>query len=254
MKNFKDIATDIERENTLYDVDDKYRVERLVYRPTYLKLWWYADNTDPDISEYPSLEEAVQNIEVEGGNEPDYTFDPYNEIRVMFKAMWFDADGDVVEEGKLLMPSELFDAIEPVEISDDETSLHYHYFTSQYDKDDEMWNKLYVAVNDMVDTYSESGYVLRCSHISKYSNIDVYLNDEYVGYIKLRLSNHSYNPARNSQNDDEGKFISVVIADTDPTLYKYLGKYNIHFNPYEDMEVIVDEIKERITSIIENKL
>lgn len=254
MKTLKDINTDRERENVLYDVEDKYRVEKLVYRPTYLKLWWYADNTDPDIEEYTSLEEAVMQIEVEGNNEPDYTFDPYNEIRVMFKIVWIDADEDVVEEGKLLMPSELYEAIEPVEISDDETSLHYHYFTSQYDKDYEMWNKLYAAVEDMVDTYSENGYVLRCNHISKYSNLDVYLNDEYVGYIKLRLANRSYNPRRNSQNDDEGKFISVVIADTDPTLYKYLGKYNIHFKPNEDVVVIVEAIKERITYIIENKI
>ena len=251
MKALKNITTDIERENTLYDVDDKYRVEKLVYRPTYLKLWWYADCTNPEIEEYSSLEEAMMNIEVEGNNEPDYTFDPYNEIRVMYKAMWLDADGDVVEEGKLLMPSELYDAVEPIGISDDETSLHYHYFTSQYDKDDKMWNNIYIAVKDMIDSYSEDGYTLSCDSIAKYSKVEIYLDDEYVGYIKLRLGNHSYNPANNLYDEN---FISVVIADTDPTLYKYFGKHNIHFKPYEDVEVIVDAIKERITYIIENRL
>lgn len=243
IENIKDIATDIVRDT-----------ERLVYRPIFLKMWWYSDNSDPEVVEYASYLEAVKSIEVEGNNTPDKYFTPYNEIRVMFKEVWLDEDDDVVEEEGMLSPGELYNTLEDTPLKDEETTLHCHYFRAKADRDDEMWQNIHTAIFDMVNSFTCNEYRLSVKNIAKYSTIDVYKGDDIVDTIQLRIADHSYNPANNDTDACMGKFISVVVADTDPTLYKYLGAYNIHFKPFDDVNNIVTAVRDRIENIIENKI
>lgn len=218
----------------------------MVYRPTYLKMWWYADNTDPEVEEYETLEEAVSLIDREGANTPDPYFAPYNEVRVMYKEVWLD--GDVVEEGRLLYPSELYDAIEAVSLKDDEITLKTFHFASYVEIYDAFVFSLYNAVERYFEEYNVYEYSLQIGRVSKYSTIEVYKDGEKIDNIQLRIADHSHNPA----NIDVENFVSVVIADTDPTQGKYVTGYNLHYTINDDIDTIIEGIADEVDRIIDN--
>lgn len=72
----------------------------------------------------------------------------------MYKEIWIDGDGDVVEEGRLLCPSELYDATEAVSITDDETTLKTYHFDSYVEKYDEFIYSLFAAVARYFEDYN----------------------------------------------------------------------------------------------------
>jgi hypothetical protein len=84
---------------------------------------------------------------------------------------------------------------------------------------------------------------LGCTHIGngKYSSLE--LNNGKS--IKLRIADHSYNPANNMYDSD---FISVEICNENKTKGRFNGKWSIEFigsNTYED---VLDGVIEELTS------
>lgn len=92
---------------------------------------------------------------------------------------------------------------------------------------------------------SDNGYT------AKYSNLFIYDKQENeIGYIELRMSDHSYNPSNNAGKSSDG-FISVVIANKDQTKQRFSGSHNLYFDGGNSYEDIVEAVTERIQEIVD---
>lgn len=87
----------------------------------------------------------------------------------------------------------------------------------------------------------------------KYNTINVYDDeDEFVGTIQLRISDHSENPRNLKKFSSHNAYISVVIADIDDTdnRFKYKPRprnsEQLYFSSSDTKEHIVDEIEAKI--------
>lgn len=133
---------------------------------------------------------------------------------------------------------------------------------------DELLNELHMALSQHINEmhFDVDGNTLKASidhnnrgYIPKYSVISIeYTFDEgtddertvTLDTIQLRLANHSYNPANNDMQARSGNFISIVVANDDPTSGRFYGRYNLYFNDDNTVEDVVYELNERIQDII----
>lgn len=239
-----------------YEVDDAEYLQTFAYRMRFLRAFYYADCTDPRIEEYTSLDDALKDLDcTDYWVDVDYGFAPYNEIFPVFDEVWVDANDDEIEEGKTgLRLEELEEKFDFEFEFETEDIIARHFFDSAFEK---YWDLLYRtqdALKEMLGSFQYDGYSLKLDskHVSKYSDISVLKDGEKIDSIQLRIANHSYNPMNNNQDAWDGKFVSVVIANNDPTANKYHGKHNLWFRLDSNEEEIVCAVFDKFEEIIEN--
>jgi hypothetical protein len=240
-------------ERTKVEYDETYR---LAYKPIYVNNWYYADNTNPITETFETIDEALDDLYNAGDYfEVDDYYEPYKEVRFLLKEVWLDEDGNEYEDGDELSYEDF--------VYDNEN----HTFVKEYGKDDsqlgiEVFEKPEESASDLEQyVYTNIGegiereiningkkYIIEHSSAGKYSNI--YVQDDQlnrIGNIQLRISNHTYNPSRNTHGNN---FISVEINNRDKGRYKP-GKHQLRFSGDNTFEEVVDAVNERIEEIIE---
>lgn len=105
----------------------------------------------------------------------------------------------------------------------------------------------------MIISFSYNGYEIGDKrNLTKYNKIEVYKDDEYVDSFKFRISDHSYNPGNNTDEERSGKFCSLVVTNDDPTATVYGCRYNLSFDLNAEIDEIVESVQERFEEIINN--
>jgi hypothetical protein len=233
---------------------------RIVIVPKYTVSWYYADNTNPDTSDYSSYDEAMKALEEAGDMDyMDEYFDPYNEARIFFDTGYIDEEGEVeiTEEAvsmddidKEYVPDYIYDLID--RWSND--VIGNNSITNPSEKARNLESEVYSNINsDIIEEYK--GLRIEVPFTSKYRHIDIYdKNDNLVDSIELRIADHPYNPANNDSNADSGKFISVEVFEKDKTDGRFNGKYSLQFSGSDSYNDIVEDVNERVKGIIDDNI
>lgn len=249
-------------EETRYD--DWYE-ETLIkaYVPIYKVCGFYADNTDPVVNSYDYIDEALSNVESDNPSvysDSEY-YDAYNDLMVEFKSVWVNENGDIEEEGESGLTNEDIDDCPLIQkiLGKYYESIANCVFEAKGALKDEIRDNVQDELSKrFLEIYSGREYDYE-GHIvyldtknafgRKYTYIDVLdkETDNYVGVIKCRFANHSYNPANNS---DEGAFISVVVNSNDPTMDKFNGRYNLRYGDEPDVDDILGDLENRMEDIM----
>jgi hypothetical protein len=248
LRNTEYIETGETRIDKDYNPDNP---EYKVYVPVFINEWWYADNTNPETEEFDTLDEALDDLSVKG--DYDYVNDYFTPIklsRLYIKEVWIDANGEIVEEGRTEHYSDwAYDNKENTFVKEfgNDNEIDSKNFSATNDFYNEVVYDKYLISDKIIDMNGNTFRVLR-SDIGKYSNIHI-LEDKSgneVGNIKLRVADHTYNPARNEDGDN---FISVEISNREQGRYRP-GKHQLSFGNEDTVEDVRKALLERIEEIV----
>jgi hypothetical protein len=140
----------------------------------------------------------------------------------------------------------------------EDTGITKSFGTREGDTSDLLHECHFNLVQDISGEYETGGIEVKVQgrpdhsgYTGKYSSLSIWDKDENdLGDIELRISDHSYNPRNNAGKSWDG-FISVVIANEDETKERFSGSYNLYFDGDNSYEDIVEQVKERIQEIID---
>lgn len=271
-----------------FEADDAEYEQRLVLIPCYENTVEYAECTDPYRQEFATLQKALE--EGSKGSLVDFSDSSYEEmfeeVRLFFEETWVDRNGDIMEEGKKInfceALSEYGNILKYLEKEFPDGKIEIFSFKRGPKMDKVLLDDVQRRVaQEIIKEYDYDGMLLKISLASdarrKYHTVDVWapiteevydhivssicpsrvdyddLADKYyrlLGSIKLRVADHSYNPA----NNGAGKFISLTISDNDPTYRKFEGKFNLRYGSSDTSEKILREMNDRIKEIIHIEL
>lgn len=230
-------------------------VLKKAYKPIYTVGWYWADNTDPQTEDFENIDDAFDDAQEAGDyDRVDDYYEPYKEVSVNFREVWLDENGDIYEEGEKIYyddfasdnPSSYLVKLmgkysEPLDIVS---------FEKPEESADELEYDVYNGINKKIEgDIIVDGVPLSVSvgRASKYRDIIVYdKENNEVGRIVLRISNHTYNPSRNTKGND---FISVEINNRDRGRY-YPGMRQLRFTGDNTFEEVVEAVKNRMEEII----
>lgn len=215
-------------------------IDGVTYTPVYRTKWSDCDtSSDPDIDDYDTLEEAIESCK-EPGDYWNKHSDHYYVVQLYLQPMEGDDEDGYYEDGDIISYAEV--------INYDVEDLYYHHHGSREDDS----NELLIEASFNLGSDIEQAFK-NVEHVgghSKYTRFDVY-NDagDEVASIKLRIADHTYNPANNVGEDH---FISVEIANKNETLGKYSTNYSIQFNGDNTYDDVFEAVKLRVQEIIDN--
>ena len=98
-------------------------------------------------------------------------------------------------------------------------------------------------------------YTIKYNGKGKYSSLSILdKNGDEIDRVQLRISDHTYNPSNNDTAAREGKFISVEIANVNPTKNKFRTAHSLEFDGTDTYETVLEKTKERLNEILESKI
>jgi hypothetical protein len=253
-----EILTDID-----YDHDDVEYKRTKAYKIEYHVNWMDLESSsDPDIDKFNDIDEAYKNAQLEGdwlnGN-----ITHIKTIDLIFKECWLNSDGSEYDEtGKILNIEEAKDIkiLNQFIVSLDLGNNDYIYekdFGKRDDNVKDLEAEVYNHIGkDLERTFiTENGQTYKIIHAGsgKYSKLIIEDTEgEEIDSIKLRISDHTYNPSNNDDESRNGKFISIEIANVNSTKNKYKTRYSLSFNGENTYSEVLDSVNDRIDDIIKN--
>ena len=67
--------------------------------PVFVNKWEYADNTNPDVEYFPTIDEALEDLKTKGDmSEVDSYFTPSKHLAIELQEVWIDRDGNEYED------------------------------------------------------------------------------------------------------------------------------------------------------------
>lgn len=227
--------------------DDEYNQHEVLV-PTYRIHNGQEDGTWED-----SIDEAIAEAK---SKSPETRFsDTFYFVELYFKKGWAQEDNYLVDEKDMeLLPLHEALALLPIDFPIKSEFVYQVDLGKSEDGAIELLEEVTQKLGR--DILSEhEGLTIRVPHwkdtYNKYRQIVVEKDDEEVGTIKLRIADHSYNP-RNNNVDFSGNegFISVEIANTDPTADRFHGQHSLQYDGTATYDQILDDVNERIKEII----
>lgn len=225
------------------------------YQPVYAVQWHYADNSNPHVEEFSDIDKAFEDMDEPGDYDvvDDY-YKPYKDMRLYLKEVWIDNNNTVVEEGDTIYYEDFSYSnknnsfVEEYGINDD--SLDTVFFEKPEESAADLEQDVFFGINKEIEgerTVDGVTVNIQSDGNSKYRTISVEDKDgNEVGSIQLRISDHTYNPSRNTKGSD---FISVEINNRDRGRYSS-GRYSLRFTGDDTFEEVADAVNERIDEII----
>ncbi|MFJ1492152.1 ADP-ribosyltransferase-containing protein [Capnocytophaga canis] len=222
-EKFKRLDEEIITNETKEDEDLGTLRKKLV--PKFVSLWYYADNTDPDVETFGSLKEATKDI-FEEGNMSDNTSDvPYKTLSVAFDEVWIDEHDDEVDWGDEDVSYDDVYSILPDEIKElpigDYGMIHEETFKSNYEREQEEENS---HVYDKDDVATKIRDFLKDRKGFKHERAGYAGSSHYFTYetdsgkkMLIRVADHNFNHnnlvGKNFKNEDEipDNVVSIVI-------------------------------------------
>lgn len=244
-----------------YEPDDAEYEQEKVYIPKYVNEWHYHDNTNPEISIFDNLESALKDLEISGSyTDVDNNYEPIKTTRLFFNLAWLDKNGEIYEsDDELLSTYDIIDLPADITVSSDDI-IDSKSFNAPNEESDNLYDEVLNYIKNgtnLITTYEIEGEEViidwsDCGY-KKYSRINIYDNEEEpIGYIQLRISNHSYNPRNNDESARSGDFISLVVTNKDETKDVFHGKYNLNFDGYDSIEDVITALNDRVEEILNN--
>jgi len=257
IKDVKYIETKETRIDNDFDKDDPEYNQYKALKPFFINEWYYADNTDPVTETFTNIEDALKDLRIPGNDlDLDGNYEPYKIIRLGVEEVWLDSDGNEVYDGDKISYDEwAYDNRdnEFVKKFGVESFIKDYSFDSLEKNAQELESKVYSNIHiDLINEYESNGNKLNIKTPSsgKYRRIIVENEKgEDVGEIKLRISDHAYNPANNNFEND---IVSIEIANENKTAKKFNGLYGLRFNGENTYNEVVELVNDRIKEIIDN--
>jgi hypothetical protein len=255
------ISLNVTRENEDYEIGNRFRTERLVLKPFYRIRW---DNENGSGSAYGKTElifdDAIQTAEVSGNFDDNDNY--YNEISIYLKEVWVDADGDTLEdigEEQYWSDYAYSNKQNPLVQAIGVDWNYTRSFGAAEDTADELRRRVELDIFDDIEGEYElldgQKFSIRAVRrgswgAGKYNTLKVqirYKNEVLdIGYIELRIADHSYNP----RNVTADYFFSITIANRDATSGRFYGIHNLDFDGDADYAEIVSASKEKIEELV----
>jgi len=198
-----------------------------LYEPSFVVIWNDMEtNANPDVLDTCcDIEDAIE-VAKQGGDFWNGTQDHVATVQVHLTLLQYN---EYYEEWQPVGKSELLELDKPI-------------FDLVFEPRDLDAENLLSEVEDKLG--NDLAAHLGCTYIGngKYSSLE--LNNGKS--IKLRIADHSYNPANNMYDSD---FISVEICNENKTKGRFNGKWSIEFtgsNTYEDvLDGVIEELNSR---------
>lgn len=246
-----------------FEPDDVEYRRTKAYKLEYFVNWMDMEtSSDPDNDKFDNIIEAYKNAQTEGdwwnGN-----IEHMKEIDLMFKEVWLNSDGSEYDEtGKILNIEEAKDIkiLNQFIISLDLETKDYIYIkyfgkrdTNAKTLEAEVYN--YIGKDLERSFKAENGQIYKIIHAGhgKYSKLIIEdIDGNEIDSIKLRISDHTYNPSNNDDESRNGKFISIEIANVNPTKNRFKTAYSLSFDGENIYSEVLDRVNDRIDDIIKN--
>lgn len=237
------------------DKDSDGNIIRKAFKPYYTVTFdtEYSSGSS-DIDDYESLEKAYN----EANNEKYECRDcnNYKYITLYVKEIWIYENNEIYDEAQTFALDELSkedggEIVLNISVINEYNPIIYMAdFGGSEDEAKELLDKVLDNLcNDIsgdIDVY-EFKFEVEAHNCSKYSHINILHNGNEIGNIKLRISDHAYNPANNNYESD---FISVEVANENLTKNKFNGSYSLQYEGDSDYDDIVYDVIERIKEIV----
>lgn len=247
-----------------YDVSDVESERTKAFKIHYLLKWYDNDtNKNPDTEEAYSIDEAYRLAQIPG-EWWNGTIDHFMSIEPVYTQVWLNKDGTEYEETGVVMGQDEFYQTEEgqnfindfgYEKNENIAEIYTKEFGSRDDNSRSLESIVYQNLGADLETEfkADNGEFYQIKHkgAGKYSYlIIVDKNGEEIDRIKLRVSDHTYNPANNDEQERSGKFISVEIANINATENKFNTKYSLKFTGNNTYEEVLNESKDRLQYIL----
>lgn len=258
----------IKTSDTRYNDDDE-RTETRSYRVEFNNHWIRSDNSDPIIFYYTDIIKAIENITVYEDAPWNNSFKPMKIMYLEFCEVWLDENDFEVEESKNRIrysdiPYEIFDDMHYFEsIRKKAKSLLDQNYLRMFE-DGELYVEIFPANEETAEELLQEVECDIHKYITKIDDWDIYIpssgkyrtvfftNDDKEFSATLRIADHTYNPLNNSISEREGYFVSIEIANKNPTSSRFFTRWSLRFNGENNLQDVVDELKNRFTQMIEN--
>jgi hypothetical protein len=239
--------------------DDDGNLLREKVQVSYVLKWDSPSNQgNPNVEQYSSLFEAYKWAQ-EPGDFYNAWDGHFNEILLYVQSIWVDADGDEIEEDDpqpftdLKQDDPIRMILGNVQIDQDEPAIYRRDFAAREQSADELLTHVIRNIqNDIIKEIDVDNQKLKIvvPKVSKYTSISIRNEqDETIDTIELRIADHTYNPSNNQSGIN---FISVEIANVNPTEGRWNTRYSIGFNGSSNYQDVVDAVNDRIIEIVED--
>jgi len=257
------IKTDVTIIDNDFDHDDIEYKRTKAYKLEYFVNWMDLEtSSDPDTDKFDNIIEAYENAQLEGNWLNGHT-EHVKTIDLMFKEVWLNSDDSEYDEtGKILNIEEaknikvLNQFITSLELGTNDV-IYIKSFGKRDDNAKDLEAEVYVHIGKDLERLftAENGQKYKIVHAGrgKYSKLIIEDSEgEEIDSIKLRISDHTYNPSNNDDESRSGKFISIEIANVNPTKNRFRTAYSLSFDGENTYSEVLDCVNDRIDDIIKN--
>jgi len=241
-----------------YDPEDAEYQQREVLIPSYV-----VHEDDSNGVQFDNVDDAWDEL-----NDPPYLDnmkiyeDNSKYLRLDFKIGWIDGDNYLIDEEKELLGDEIRNYDDVLAKSPFDAKTLYGdniiesvSFGKREDGAEDLLSKAQSDLGlNIIKKYEGMDIEVHGwrRFANKYSTIEVSKGDEHIGSIKLRIADHTYNPANNNmQYGRYEDFISVEIANFNATEKRWHGGKSLKYNKDSDYDTILEDVNERIKEIID---
>jgi predicted GNAT family acetyltransferase/8-oxo-dGTP pyrophosphatase MutT (NUDIX family) len=250
-----------------YGTDDVRYQRTKAYKVSYRVAWMDNDTSrNPDERTFTSIDSAFNDAQMPG-DWWNASVDHFKEIVPLYQVVWLDRDNDEYEQtDEVLNGDEFYDTKEGKVFLDGFGFSDMHGKVTVYSKDfgnrEESSIELLYTTRSLLgadleqDFLANGGERYRIEHHggkTKYSSLWVVgKDDEVIHDIQLRIADHTYNPRNNDASALAGNFISVEIANVNPTKDRFNTAYSLQFDGEDTYEDVLDRVQERLREILSN--
>lgn len=232
-----------------------------VYVPIYVNDWYNEEDSDPNSEDFDNVDDALQDLYVRGRESSSAYYEPYKETIFNLDPAWVDSAGHIIEDDGDRITYEDFawdnpnnEFVAMFGYRNNEQIIGIKSFKSREAGSRELEGDVYMGIgNDIIKKFEVDGkelHVMRNGR-GKYTSINVTDSEgNEVGSIGLRIANHAYNPQNNSEEERNGDFISVEIANKNETAGRFGGKLSMQFDDSNSYEEVISAVNKRIEEIV----
>lgn len=251
-----------------YEPNDVENKRTKAYQIQYNVRWNDMEtSSNPDVETFDTIDEAYDDAQKEGewwnGNQ-----EHLKTIEPVFKEVWLNSDGSIYEETDNVLNSEEFENTKEGQSFKKEMNLSkYQELSTIYNKgfgtrddnarklESEVYQNLGANLETSFKADNGETYEIKHGKKGKYSTLNIIdKNGDEIDAIKLRIADHTYNPANNDSDAKSGKFISVEISNANPTKDRFNTRYSLGFDGENSYDQVLESVKERLNEILENNI
>lgn len=253
----------IKTNDTRYD-EDYERTETRAYRIEFNTYWINSENSNPHVTNYTDIAKAVENVAVYEDAPSSDSFRPIKILYLEFVEVWLDEKDFEVEESEtrirysdisyeIRSDKPYFDVIaEKAKLLLDHNSMRMfedgELRVESFAANEETAQELLQEVEADIHKYITKGiddcndWEIYIPSSGKYRAV-VFTNGDKEFSATLRIANHTYNPNNNTQEQREGYFVSVEIANNNPTSSRFRTYYSERFNGSNTIQDVVKRLQ-----------